>query len=410
MKRLLILLLVFLIGGAWVGQKMVQDPGYVLVAYGETTIETSLWVLLILLVVGFLLTHWAVNLFFRLRLPTRQYRQWRSNRQARTAQIRTRKGLQAFSEGRWWQAQRLLTQAAGHAEQPQVNYLTAARAAQELGEQANADKWLGLAREANPRAEATLAMAEAELLASRGQQTEAAQLLHKLHNQLPKHNGVLRQLAELYREQSDWNSLAKILPTIRRQKALVDQQVTALETLCFSQMLDGVLPQLPAETSDSNRFAALNREWQAMPAELANDKAMVHHYVQLQLEAGAHEQAEQFLRDKIKQQWDESLVAVYGTVKADQPKQLTVALSWLRQHSDSPAVQLTIGRLHSRNQQWQAAIDAYQASLAIAPSEAAYAELVEAQQQNGEAEKSLETLNASRLWRQGASQAEPSMA
>jgi len=52
MKKLFIILLIMLVAGAWVGQLMVQDPGYVLLAYQQTTIETSLWVLLLVLVVS----------------------------------------------------------------------------------------------------------------------------------------------------------------------------------------------------------------------------------------------------------------------------------------------------------------------------------------------------------------------
>jgi HemY protein len=38
MKKALLLLLVILFLGAWIGEKMVQDPGYVLVSYNSTTI------------------------------------------------------------------------------------------------------------------------------------------------------------------------------------------------------------------------------------------------------------------------------------------------------------------------------------------------------------------------------------
>ncbi len=41
MKRIFILLLVIMFAGTWIGQKMIQDSGYTLISYGQTTIEMS---------------------------------------------------------------------------------------------------------------------------------------------------------------------------------------------------------------------------------------------------------------------------------------------------------------------------------------------------------------------------------
>ncbi|WP_315981429.1 hypothetical protein [Aliamphritea spongicola] len=49
MKKLLILLLILLFAGAFIGQLMIQDSGYTLIAYNNVTIEMSLWVFLIVL-------------------------------------------------------------------------------------------------------------------------------------------------------------------------------------------------------------------------------------------------------------------------------------------------------------------------------------------------------------------------
>ena len=112
MKAIVILLFIVLAAGAFVGEKMVQDPGYVLISYDNTTIETSIWIMLAFSFFAFLIGHWALNLFFKMSLPTKQLGLWRKNRIARTAQKRTFKGLVALSEGHWWQAQRLLSQTA----------------------------------------------------------------------------------------------------------------------------------------------------------------------------------------------------------------------------------------------------------------------------------------------------------
>ena len=77
MKKLFVLLLVILAAGAWIGQLMVQDPGYVLIAFNQTTIETSLWVMLVIGVVGFLLAHWLLNILTNAMMPVQRLRNWR---------------------------------------------------------------------------------------------------------------------------------------------------------------------------------------------------------------------------------------------------------------------------------------------------------------------------------------------
>ncbi|MEE4661782.1 MAG: heme biosynthesis HemY N-terminal domain-containing protein [Halieaceae bacterium] len=53
MRRLLIIVLLMLLAGVGVIALIETDPGYVLVSYGHTTVETSLWVGLVLLLLGF---------------------------------------------------------------------------------------------------------------------------------------------------------------------------------------------------------------------------------------------------------------------------------------------------------------------------------------------------------------------
>ncbi len=55
MKILALAVLVAIVLGGLIGTLLVRDPGYVLVAYADTVLETSLWVALLLLVGLYLL-------------------------------------------------------------------------------------------------------------------------------------------------------------------------------------------------------------------------------------------------------------------------------------------------------------------------------------------------------------------
>ena len=50
MKLFAFALLVAIVLGGLVGTLLVRDPGYVLIAYADTALETSLWVAVLLLV------------------------------------------------------------------------------------------------------------------------------------------------------------------------------------------------------------------------------------------------------------------------------------------------------------------------------------------------------------------------
>ena len=57
MRFLLLVILLVLLGGAGLGTLINVDPGYVLLAWGDTSIEMSLWVLLFAVVLLLSLIH-----------------------------------------------------------------------------------------------------------------------------------------------------------------------------------------------------------------------------------------------------------------------------------------------------------------------------------------------------------------
>lgn len=390
MKRLFLLLLAVLAIGAWVGEKMVQDPGYVLLSYNETTVETSLWVLMVVLFIAFLAMHWAVNLFFKARFPTTQLKEWRSKRRSRAAQAKTLKGLLALSEGKWWQAQRLLTQSADNADQPLINYIAAARAAHEQREDQVADELLQKARTQVPQAEVAIGITQVQMQLERGQLEPSLATLLRLRRLAPKHTYVLRLLKDVYLRLQDWQSLTALIPDLRKLKAIKEEELSQLEFACYEKLLGDVLNKLPVEADDTTRLKALTKEWQAIPSNLSKDESLVRHYTDLLVQVGSADKAESFLKDQIKRQWDESLVRLYGRIEGSNAhKQLETAKGWLGKHPDSAALKLTLARLSMRNEHWGKAVDYLEESLALEKSAETLSELSRLLKHLGEDERSL---------------------
>ncbi|WP_075179578.1 heme biosynthesis HemY N-terminal domain-containing protein [Neptunomonas phycophila] len=390
MKRLLLLLLVVLAVGAWVGEKMVQDPGYAMLAYNGTTIETSLWVLIVILVLGFAILHWLINFLLHSKMPHTRIKEWREHRRHSLAQRKTMKGLLALSEGKWWQAQRLLKQSANDAQLPLVNYLAGARAAHEQREDKAADELLQQARSAVPQAEVAIGVSQAQIQLERGEYETCLANLIRLRRLAPKNTYVLRLLKSVYVSLEDWQGLTNLLPDLRKHKVFNPAELDKLEQTCYAQLLGTALANIPAEADVETRLKALNREWDSLPNRMSQDELIVRQYVELLIEARSEEKAESFLRTKIKKEWDEGLVRLYGRVQApDAHKQLEVAKGWLKKHPDSASLKLTLGRISMRNEHWGKAVDYLEESLALEKSPETYSELTRLLTHLGDNERSL---------------------
>jgi len=390
MKAIVILLFIVLAAGAFVGEKMVQDPGYVLISYDNTTIETSIWVMLVFSFFAFLIGHWALNLFFKMSLPTKQLGLWRKNRIARTAQKRTFKGLVALSEGNWWQAQRLLSQTAPIAAQPLVNYLGAAQAAHEQGDTQATKRFFEQAREIAPQAEVSIALQEAEVAKDRGNNAQAFTILKRLHSLAPKHSGILRDLAELHQSQQEWDGLITLLPKLKKQKVMSIEQLSAMEANCYANMLSTVVDKLPIESTSDTRVKALTKGWKTLPGSLTQTPQMIATYARALLAANALDEADKFLRPHIKKSWDDTLIDLYGSIKStDIFRQYKLVLSWLNKQPNNPALLTCAARMAMFNKEWQDAVGYFEKSLAIKPNAEVYRSLSKLLDSLGEHEKAL---------------------
>jgi HemY protein len=390
MKRLLLLLLLVLAVGAWIGEKMVQDPGYVLIAYNGTTIETRLWVFLLALLVGFITLYALVTILLRAKMPHKKLLEWTRRHRQKTAQRNTMKGLLAFYEGRWWQAQRLLKRSAEHSALPLVNYVTAARAAHEDGKESEADEILQEARNELPSAEIAINLTQAQIQLERGDKENALANLVRLRRLAPNNATVMRLLKDVYTQLEDWQKLTDLLPKLRKHKVYREETLTELEQTCYARLLGSALSGIPAEANVDARLKALTREWNNLPNHLSKDELMVRQYVELLIEARSDDKAEDFVHNKLKKEWDEGLARLYGRIQAkDAAKQYKVAQSWEAKHPESAALKLTLGRLAMRNEKWEGAAKYFEESLAIEKSPETYSELSRLLQFMGETDRTL---------------------
>lgn len=210
-----------LVGGGLLAHVVLDDPGYVAISVGSSLLETTIPVLLLLLVGLYFLARAIIeSLTARRRLAT-----LRVERRKRRARDDTQRGLLDLAAGRWRSAEDLLTRAAPEADSPAANYLVAARAADLQDAVERRDEWLARAQEAAPAERAAALVTLSEMQMRRGQDTAALQTLEQLDASGDLNSRGLELMARLCQKLGRSEQLLALGPRLRSAKELPESQV-----------------------------------------------------------------------------------------------------------------------------------------------------------------------------------------
>ncbi len=360
MRKLLLLALLALLLGVGVVALIENHPGYVLIAYGNYTVETSLWVGIVLLVLVTLALYAAFALLRKLLRGQRTLSGWLGQRKTRQASRLTHRGLINFIEGNWEPARRQLLRGAEHSEVPLLNYLVAARASFQLDDHDRMREYLGAAEKSDSEAGIAVELTQAELKLSGNQYEQAVATLERARRNAGKHPHVLKLLSMAYLGLEDWEALLKLLPELRKYHVLAEEELLRLERQVYTQLLQASVAEDAAGNDESSH---LHQRWQAMPRDLRQDSAMLQLYVSLLIREGDHAAADKIIQRALKQDWNSELARLYGYVELDNPgRQLAQAETWLAAYPRDPQLLLTLGRLACRHQLWGKARNYFEAS------------------------------------------------
>src|SRR5262245_28820265 len=142
---------------------MARDPGYVLVTFADMSLETSLWFAVLALLAGYFVLRALFWAGWRIARGGAGIAAWQQNRRSRAAQARTLRGLLLLGEGDWVGARKALVRDAEQLESPWVNYIGAARAANETGDANDRDALLEKAQARTSGSSLAAALTRAEL-------------------------------------------------------------------------------------------------------------------------------------------------------------------------------------------------------------------------------------------------------
>ena len=348
----LMLALLALIASVAVALVALPDPGYVLIGIGKYSVETSLLVLLVVLAVTYVALRILAGFW---HVPAR-VNDWEHRHHDRRLHSLFDEAIVELTEGRVERAERRLARLLKSTQAPVQAYLSAARAASQLGYDDRRDQYLKLARQRHPTAQIAIAFTQAELQLSKSQLDQAQTTLTRLQTLAPRSEQTLRLLMKLYLQQQDWQRLRDLLPALRRSKLLSGNQWQQLAVKVYREQVVGL--------ASVNDVDSLKTGWKQLPQAVQQDEDLLTIYIEQLMRLGAHKQVEQLLVTQIKRGWNQRLVYLFGDLQAaDTTNQQDRAERWLEQHPEDPVLLLTLGKISLRSQLWGKARSYLEASI-----------------------------------------------
>jgi HemY protein len=379
MNRLLYILLISAITISGFTMYKQNDLGHISIHFADFVFETNLLVfgaaaLCCLFVVLVLIRGMQLIKNFFIYLGGKRQEQLKERSRLALSQ-----GLIDYAEGRFKEAEKILIQYAKYSDYRLLVYLSAARAAQQIGAHDRRDEYLRLAHEESPDANIAIGLTKAELQLAHDQCEQALATLQQLHELSPDHAYILTLLADTYKHLRDWDNLLNLLPQLKNKGNLSAEHFLSIETSTYK----GQLTRL-AKTADlENDNSALLSFWQNMPAHLKTYADVVEHYAKLLMQNNAAAEAEKTLRLYLDSNWQESSIILYSELDVFiDSSSLEMVESWLKDHQYNARLLLALGKICAGHSLWGKARNYLEASISIEPMPESYLRLANLLEEN----------------------------
>ena len=365
MIRWLLIALVILSVVVLVAFLMVRDPGYVLVVYENTTVETSLWVGLVLILFSAIAIYLAFRLVYAAFRSQRNYRKWRNRQHDVQLLQHSNAANSAAGDQEARETSEILKRLPASKHQSLLTKVQEAQVHHFRGDYKGRDKLFEQAIETYPKAKDDLILRQLALELSRGFTEARLAKLEKFRKARPRH--VATQIL-YFQTCANWGLYARIkelLPRLRKRGLVSPEELDRVELEIWRSAID---------TEDLSNVNDLRR---LLPRKLRQNPELLVHFVQNLRANGNQDEALRALEQEIKQDWSGRLVELYGLFRVNPEHQLKTAKGWLKDHTDDASLLLTLARLAVRCGQLDLAREYYENVIRAAPSRDAHMEFAD---------------------------------
>lgn len=355
MKKLILFFIVLLLA-VGLGVLTHNHPANVFVTIGHTTIQTSLWFVIIALIMISFLIYQCIHLFRNIYHIPLHVRHFLAERKERKLHKLTTKALCALLEGRWRDCETYFHKSAKKESHPFFNYVAAAQAAFEQNNHKDAAMYLKKAEQVvEPSEVLALEIVRVRWQLAAKEYQPALTTLKRLQEISPNHPFVLNALKDIYWASKNWQHLYALLPQLHKHAGLDQATFDALE----QQVLSALLDQDDLELE--KRWGAIPKKWRKQPLFIAI-------YAKHLITKNQHNKAEKILVDALKKHQDAILLEQYARVDSKASvKQLSTAEAWLKQDEQNPDLLFFLGSLCVRHRLWGKAKTYLEMSLKYKP-------------------------------------------
>lgn len=364
----LIVYLILLLCAVWTGLLLHQDRGALILSYQDWLIEMPMWlaVVLALISIGIVLFCLRlINELFAGYYNSKNYFKASKNRQAKQC---TTQALLQLAESKWELAEKNAIKGAQYSDLPFINYVSAAKAAQEQQAWERRDKYLTLAANNVPGGQLSAGLIKAKLQYKQGDLEQSLVTLQDMQEINHKHPAVLNLLSEVYTGIKDWQNLYNLLPELKKYKCCSQEVLQGLTEQTFQGLL--------LEKMQHHGKQELMRFWKGIPKSMKHNPRVAAVYVSCLCQLELPNDAVDVLKSVLKRVWDKELIKIYGLIQSTNlSRQIFMAEEWLKEHPGDPVLLLTLAKLCIHNQLWGKARDYLEMSIQFDANPEAYAEL-----------------------------------
>lgn len=320
---LIALIIAAIVGGLILGPKLIEYDGYILIVMESGTLQLSVFGFL-LSILGLSFASWftfvLVRYVFRVVSGSTK---WLSGMSSRKRKLALTNGLaNLFSHD--YETARKNFKKIENFDFDGVNLLAAAQVESRLGEEQKARELWNQATEYKASFIAANTALCASYIASREPESALA-LLEQLPQQYQREPSIVDTWAKALEAAHKWEVLKEKLPGWKKPlgKSYVDwQQKVAKGTF--------------AEIASKEGAIELKRNWDALPRSARKDTGQQAAYIQLLIEQGMHNDAEQLLIELQKKKPDDALLPLFRQLRLANPAATIKKLeSWIKQDENN---------------------------------------------------------------------------
>lgn len=297
-------LMLLLLAGLISGPYLSGNQGYVRIETESTIIEMSIVMLVVFFVVAMAIVYGVEWIITKVCRMSNGAYTWFSTRKHKKAQQETLEGLMRMSEGNYSKAEKLFSKNAKHADEPVLNLIKAAEAAQQNGDDLAANKYLIKAAEVAGPNNVAVELSRTKILLQQGKLPAARTAIDSLLELAPHNDEVLRLAIQIYKDSKAYIALDRLLTEIGQRSFLSSAEYTNLEHFVDDGLQDERLQEEGQE--------GLLSWWENQPNRRRKSVYSRVGIIKRLIDSDDHQSAEEIALETLKKFEDEQLHGLFS--------------------------------------------------------------------------------------------------